>query len=60
MKKIRTRNYKKTNGDITIHINGFSDKNEKAEIAEEIHTLLMNRNRIKYKTHKLNYKIKIG
>ncbi|MGN0449454.1 MAG: hypothetical protein ACI4G0_03735 [Ruminococcus sp.] len=60
MKNIRTRKYRKTDGDITVRINGFADKQEQKEIAREIHTLLIQRNRRKFKGHKLNYKIKIG
>ena len=60
VKIIRTRKYRKTDGDITVHINGFADKQEQEEIAREIHTLLIQRNRRKFKGHKLNYKIKIG
>ncbi len=60
VKNIRTRKYRKTDGDITVHINGFADKQEQKEIARVIHTLLIQRNRRKFKGHKLNYKIKIG
>ena len=60
VKNIRTRKYRKTDGDITVHINGFADKQEQKEIAREIHTLLIKHNRRKFKGHNLNYKIKIG
>ncbi|WP_293969220.1 hypothetical protein [uncultured Ruminococcus sp.] len=60
VKIIRTRNYRKADCDITVRINGFADKSEQEEIAREIHTLLIQRNRRKFKGHKLNYKIKIG
>lgn len=58
--KIKSRNYKKSDSEVVIHINGFESEKEKALIVNQIRRVIKKHNREIDLLGSLEYKIKIG